>query len=105
MSAHTPWIVSGDDDSDFFIVGPDSGNGLVCSPIFRTHDEKLAHLIAAAPELLEALQETDKDLTVLLSNICAAQKRDPKWGGMWELVFGWRERNRAAIAKATGAAA
>lgn len=57
---------------------------------------------SSAPELLEALEETDKDLTVLMGNIGDAAKRDPKWEGMYEVVSAWRSRNRAVIAKATG---
>lgn len=58
MEARTygPWIVGSEDDSDFFLVGPDI-DGLITAPIMRTHDEQLANLIAAAPELLEALKE------------------------------------------------
>jgi hypothetical protein len=51
-----PWIVGTEDDSDFFLVGPETHPGLVTAPILRTHDERLANLVSAAPELLKALE-------------------------------------------------
>ena len=61
-----------------------------------------AHLIAAAPDLLDALIETDKDLCVLEGNIAQIEKSDPRAEGMTTLVSEWRKRNRKAINKALG---
>ena len=61
-----------------------------------------AHLIAAAPELLDALIETDKDLCVLEGNMAQIEKSDPRADGMTTLVSEWRERNKKAINKALG---
>jgi len=102
MNKHTPgpWSVN-EGTTHVRVVGADGEN------LFH-EDKRLplamgdARLISAAPELLEALNETDVDLTVLLSNIADSQARDPKWDGMYEVVMRWKARNRAAIAKATG---
>lgn len=84
-----PWIVGSEDDSDFFLVGPDN-NGLVTAPIMRTHDEQLANLIAAAPELLEALW--------LCFDHCRLYYPEVEHNNVGDAV-------RAAIAKATGSTA
>jgi len=55
-------------------------------------------------ELVEALEETQRDLTVLLGNIFASSKRDKNWEGMYDVVNGWIARNHAALAKHGGAA-
>ena len=56
-----------------------------------------AKLIAAAPDMLEALLETDKDLCVLESTMSQIESTDPRAEGMTELVKKWRERNKLAI--------
>ena len=61
-----------------------------------------AQLIAAAPELLDALIETDKDLCVLEDNMAQIEKSDPRADGMTTLVSEWRKRNKKAINKALG---
>lgn len=58
-------------------------------------------LIAAAPNMLDALLETDKDLCVLESTMSQIESTDPRAEGMTELVKKWRERNKFAINKAT----
>ena len=60
-----------------------------------------AKLIAAAPNMLDALLETDKDLCVLESTMSQIESTDPRAEGMTELVKKWRERNKLAINKAT----
>lgn len=61
-----------------------------------------AQLIAAAPELLDALIETDKDLCVLEVNMAQIEKIDSRADGMTTLVSEWRNRNKKAINKALG---
>ena len=56
-----------------------------------------AKLIAAAPNMLDALLETDKDLCVLESTMSQIESTDPRAEGMTELVKKWRERNKLAI--------
>ena len=58
-------------------------------------------LIAAAPNMLDALLETDKDLCVLESTMAQIESTDPLAEGMTELVKKWRERNKLANNKAT----
>ena len=74
------------------------------SPIDKTAEEMKANaqLIAAAPDLLNALIETDKDLCVLEGNMAQIEKSDPRADGMTTLVSEWRKRNKKAINKALG---
>ena len=65
-------------------------------------DECNAQLIAAAPDLLDALIEIDKDLCVLEGSMAHFEKSDPRADGMTTLVSEWRERNKKAINKALG---
>ena len=60
-----------------------------------------AKLIAAAPNMIDALLETDKDLCVLESTMTQIELTDQRAQGMTELVRKWRERNQLAIKKAT----
>lgn len=59
-----------------------------------------AHLIAAAPELLDQLESAQADLDLLRR---AIEEGDPKAELLIRVTDLWR-RNAAAIAKATGAA-
>ena len=79
-----PWIAGDDEDSDYFLVGPHDRDGIVYHPVVKLHDEYNARLIAAAPELLEALQRFLK-----------AWEDDSDGAGA-------AKQARAAIAKATG---
>ncbi len=65
-------------------------------------EESIANavLISAAPALLDALEETDKDLCVLESTMRQIEQRDQLAEGMTALVMKWRERNKQAIKKA-----
>ncbi|MDU5828531.1 MAG: hypothetical protein E6Z60_16650 [Mixta calida] len=60
------------------------------------------HLIAAAPELLEALQETVKDLVAYQVNALHAAKSNNRWEGCAEAVQPSIDAAHAAIAKALG---
>lgn len=59
-----------------------------------------AHLIAAAPGLLDELVEADKTLCALQSNVADAQKREPRWEGVWQEIQSRRDSIRTAIDKA-----
>ena len=61
-----------------------------------------AQLIASAPELLEALQETDKDLCILEGSMAQIEKVDKRAEGMTDIVKEWRARNKKALNKALG---
>lgn len=63
-----------------------------------------ARLIAAAPELLEALIETRTSLMIVAEQVLDASKTDPRWEGVYEKLTPYLEQSRAAIAKATGEA-
>lgn len=58
------------------------------------------HIASAAPELLDELIEADKTLCALQSSVADAQKREPRWEGVWEEIQVRRDSIRAAIAKA-----
>lgn len=60
--------------------------------------EQVAHLIAAAPALLEAL----KSAALNLDACAVAIKKGGKSDGRHILAEGWAERARAAIASALG---
>ena len=62
--------------------------------------EANANLIAAAPELLNVLQETDKDLSILWSQVLFLEETNPIAEGLSDLIQKWRERNQQAINKA-----
>lgn len=81
-----------------------SFEGAHIAEIAARSEESLANarLIAAAPELLDALIETDKDLCVLEGNMAQIEKSDPRADGMTTLVSEWRKRNKKAINKALG---
>ena len=90
------WRIS---NSGLFI---ESENGVIAA-ISLSAQENInnAKLIAAAPDMLDALLETDKDLCVLESTMSQIESTDPRAEGMTELVKKWRERNKLAINKAT----
>lgn len=59
-----------------------------------------AKLIASAPDLLEALQEIQIDLSILKSNFIQIEKTDSRAEGMTDIIDKWIERNKKAIEKA-----
>ena len=61
-----------------------------------------ADLFIAAPELLNVLQETDKDLSILWSQVLFLEETNPIAEGLSDLIQKWRERNQQAINKALG---
>lgn len=91
MSGHTPgpWIAGDDEDSDFYLVGPHDGDGIVYQPVVKLHDEANALLIAAAPELLGALQ------------FIAGQSMS-MYGSYANMIEKLQDTARSAISKATG---
>ena len=86
-----------------FVYG--SGGKLICQIKYDPFSEESAanaRLISASPELLEALQETDKDLCILEGSMAQIEKVDKRAEGMTGLVKEWRARNKKAINKALG---
>lgn len=73
-------------------------------PEAREQHATLIAARAAVAELIEAMRETDKDLTVLLSNVTDAAARDPKWDGMPAVIGRWIDRNRAVLRNVQGGA-
>jgi len=61
-----------------------------------------AVLIAAAPELYDALRELLTDMVIAQGNMRKAAKRDPAWEGCAEIIQPRVDAARAAIAKAEG---
>ena len=97
MSAHTPgpWVAGDDEGSDYYLVGPHDGNGIVYQSAVELHIEADTRLIAAAPEMLAALQ-------AVLAEIEGPDR--PHSTDSW-LPAHLAHQVRAAIAKAEGGAA
>ena len=55
--AHTPgpWIVREPEDDELYEVYAEDGGDLICYPVYTRNQRDNIHLIAAAPDLLEAL--------------------------------------------------
>jgi hypothetical protein len=103
-----PWIAGDDEDSDYFLVGPHDGDGLVSHPVVTLHSESNADYIAAAnpAAILELLAinaelvEMVKDAAVL-ADFAKCWITDPAIEGMSRLKGGG-DKFRAALAKAEG---
>lgn len=107
--SHTPgpWEVQSH-GHDFWVdtpCDPPQHRQDICRMSFRMTDHKVsadnARLIAAAPELLEALQRVEDRLTKAARAFYVSGKRN----ALQEALEGWQEDinpARAAIAKATG---
>ena len=87
-----------------------SGKNIVCQLFdkkeldFNDYETNNANakLIASAPELLEALKESNKDLIVLHGNIYQELKKgNTQWEGVDEILYQRIESNKQAIKKAT----
>lgn len=61
-----------------------------------------ARLIAAAPELYEALDQLLTDMLIAQGNMRDAAKHDPRWEGCAEAIQPRVDAARAALAKARG---
>lgn len=70
MSGYTPgpWIAGDDEDSDYYLVGPHDGDGIVYQPVVKLHSEANARLIAAAPTMYEYVASS-------ASNGCAEARK------------------------------
>lgn len=61
-----------------------------------------ARLIAAAPELLEALKECCADLVIASDNARDAAKTDQRWAGVADILLKRARLGQSVIAKAEG---
>jgi hypothetical protein len=100
------WEIMEDDDEMKIIESGslEKGHGWhsyikVCGDV---DDVKNANIIAAAPELLEALQEAVKDLVAYQINARKAAKINNRWEGVAEAVQPSIDKARDAINKALG---
>ena len=89
MSNHTPgpWGSFRDDLSPYCLVGGASGNGAIIAEVYGENDDADARIMAAAPDLLDALDVLLARCQVLDEADCSTR----------ELA-----QARAAIAKARG---
>ena len=102
-----PWVIDWN-VSRLDIFGADETTlvaSLRRSPLSQAIDEAArsnARLIAAAPELYDALRELLTDMVIAQGNMRKAAKRDPAWEGCAEIIQPRVDAARAAIAKAEG---
>lgn len=69
----------------------------------RAHEsEANIALQKAAPDLYDALEEADKTLCILQSNVAHANKTSSKWDGIWQEIEKIRQQNQLVLAKARG---
>jgi hypothetical protein len=97
MNKHTPgpWKTSNDGCDIEAIYGPNKEDVLgICSMYADESSEANAALIAAAPELLEALNN--------LCNVLSDDGNDYRYSQLFNTVMAARNRARNAIAKAEG---
>jgi len=116
MATHTagPWIGTGPSHGDPLpryidqIIADREEEGeckTICYMETESDDEEIdanARLIAAAPELYDALRELLTDMVIAQGNMRKAAKRDPAWEGCAEIIQPRVDAARAAIAKAEG---
>lgn len=83
-------------------VASDQMLRVVANVFGRTAEEAEANarLIAAAPELVEALKSQRADLEIFRANLADTEKVDSRFEGMSELVASWIGEIDAALAKA-----
>lgn len=105
---HTPgpWSTHLVDDTVVIIPRrplPQKFSTLGHSEVADEEDFANAHLIAAAPELYQALDDLLTDIIIAQGNMRDAAKRDNRWEGCAEEIQPRIDAARAAIAKARGA--
>lgn len=100
------WCIVTDDKSEIDLKKrdtPDSveyyGGALICESV----KDKDINIISASPELLEALQESNKDLIILHGHIYSEIKKgNTQWEGVDEIIYSRIEKNKKVIKKALG---
>jgi hypothetical protein len=97
MNKHTPgpWVLDSGVSSNVVLIDSNATNGAV-GEIVDCRNRADAILIAAAPELLKALQNADKLICQLMPGLKHIALQD--YGFLNETLMA----NTAAIAKATG---
>ena len=61
-----------------------------------------SQLLEQRDELVEALNETDKDLCVLWGQMKEIEETNPRAEGLSDLISKWRKRNQQALNKVKG---
>lgn len=108
-----PWKIINDKDDSYFpsVVFSDhdeTGFGINRRIVVNeSHDKKMdsiranALLISKAPEMLDEINESIKDLLCMQISINKAMKTDSRWEGMYELLQKQIDRKKELIKSAT----
>ena len=105
MSKFTPgpWHAGADARIVYDAAGWAIANAITFHGKHGAHDAYgNGRLIAAAPDLYDALRELLTDMVIAQGNMRKAAKRDPAWEGCAEIIQPRVDAARAAIAKAEG---
>jgi hypothetical protein len=76
--SHTPgpWVVRQPEDGELHEVYAENGGELICFPVFTQNQRHNVPLIAAAPELLDALKSLFADWVTLVGEDLKEQSDD-----------------------------
>lgn len=98
-AAHTPgpWIAGDDEDSDFFLVGPHDGDGIVYQPVVKLHNEANARRIVACVNACEQFEDPAEAIRLLGIEAAKAYPAERERDALRAEVARLREALRACL--------